>query len=504
MGVSRSGARQGWAVVALVALAMPTLALPPVEALGEQARADIGAGILSAWAWANSGIPASEMRGRVEASGLEVVVYAAPLSTNQNGAAATRAWLDAAGPRPHIVQLDTFKVTGGQPDDAARERKVRELFENYSFLEGKANIRAVVGGNEPMSKAQHGWTNPRQAEDRVRMEYRVWREVHGADALPFCHKLMDTHWSAGMSWAQVEGLWRDAQDAVCYDWYEGKNNTLARLDELRTQGLAKGKPVHVLESAVKYNDPVRLMDYAQRIHTGLGDSFVLFTLLDHNTTGQWQGFAAWLYQDGQWLERAPARMLATVPDVKAPITRALAPAEAKVEDTFNVTWDAFDEKSGVACVDVEARDGAGPWRALLGCTSAARAAVTGTPGHTYHFRARALDRAGHREAMAPTAQASTYVNMPPTADPGPDVALPLAEAITGGVRLDARGSADADGLVVDYCWTWDDRPEVVECGEEPFEGRHFSRVGTYAVTLRVTDDDGRSAEDRLEVRVSLV
>ncbi len=66
--------------------------------------------------------------------------------------------------------------------------------------------------------------------------------------------------------------------------------------------------------------------------------------------------------------------------------------------TFTVTWAGHDVWTGIAAYDVQARDGyEGTWTDWLTGTAATSGAFSGAPGHTYFFRVRARDGAGHQE-----------------------------------------------------------------------------------------------------------
>lgn len=65
--------------------------------------------------------------------------------------------------------------------------------------------------------------------------------------------------------------------------------------------------------------------------------------------------------------------------------------------------------------------------------------------------------------------------------------LPAAPAIGEWVRFDGSGSADSDGSVVSYQWSFGDgTPSVTG----PIVYHQFASAGSYLVTLTVTDDDG--------------
>jgi len=85
------------------------------------------------------------------------------------------------------------------------------------------------------------------------------------------------------------------------------------------------------------------------------------------------------------------------------------------------------------------------------------------------------------------------VNRPPIADAGDDrVILPDTY-----IKLDASGSSDPDGKIESYKW--------VEDGVELSTRKSFNKIfdaGRHEITLRVTDNDGDTGEDTLEILVN--
>jgi uncharacterized repeat protein (TIGR01451 family) len=85
-------------------------------------------------------------------------------------------------------------------------------------------------------------------------------------------------------------------------------------------------------------------------------------------------------------------------------------------NTFTVGWTGGDFYSGLAAYDVQFKDRYnGLWTGWLTSTSTTSATFSGTPGHTYFFRARARDAAGNLGAFrnADEGDASTTVLLTP-------------------------------------------------------------------------------------------
>jgi hypothetical protein len=79
--------------------------------------------------------------------------------------------------------------------------------------------------------------------------------------------------------------------------------------------------------------------------------------------------------------------------------------------TFTVTWEGWDNQSGIWLYDVQSRDGAsGEWADWQHSTTVTSSQFAGQQGHTYYFRARATDRVGNREAWPEEPQAYTTLN----------------------------------------------------------------------------------------------
>ncbi len=81
--------------------------------------------------------------------------------------------------------------------------------------------------------------------------------------------------------------------------------------------------------------------------------------------------------------------------------------------------------------------------------------------------------------------------------PSADFTFSAAEANPLSVTFDASASADADGSVAAYTWTFGDGAT----GEGESVSHVYAAVGTYAVTLTVTDNEGKSSTVEKSVQV---
>jgi len=90
------------------------------------------------------------------------------------------------------------------------------------------------------------------------------------------------------------------------------------------------------------------------------------------------------------------------------------------------------------------------------------------------------------------------LNLPPSADAGPDQTV--TDADNSGdedVTLDGSASVDLDGTIVS--WSWTENAVEIATGETPVV--NFA-VGTYTVTLTVTDDGGETDTDDVIITVN--
>jgi hypothetical protein len=78
---------------------------------------------------------------------------------------------------------------------------------------------------------------------------------------------------------------------------------------------------------------------------------------------------------------------------------------------FSVTWEGEDNQSGVWFYDVQVRDGDGEWAYWQHSTAVTSGQFSGQHGHTYYFRARAVDMVGNREAWPEGSEAHTTLNL---------------------------------------------------------------------------------------------
>ncbi len=72
------------------------------------------------------------------------------------------------------------------------------------------------------------------------------------------------------------------------------------------------------------------------------------------------------------------------------------------------------------------------------------------------------------------------------------------------ILVDGSGSSDADGTLVSYAWDCETDGTIDATGPSPTASCTYAALGTYTVTLVVTDDDGGTATDTGTVNVPAV
>jgi hypothetical protein len=88
-------------------------------------------------------------------------------------------------------------------------------------------------------------------------------------------------------------------------------------------------------------------------------------------------------------------------------------------------------------------------------------------------------------------------NVAPTANAGPDQSVADSDGLAGEVvDLDGSASADSDGSIVSYAWTWSGGSAAGVAAAVSLAD------GITLVTLTVTDDGGDSASDTVAITVA--
>ena len=178
--------------------------------------------------------------------------------------------------------------------------------------------------------------------------------------------------------------------------------------------------------------------------------------------------------------------------VTVPPVAALAALAAGLRSFDAVTLDASGSSDPDGSVATYAWDLDGDGRYDHTDTSPTWSTLAPTAG-TYTVRLKVTDDLG---ASAVTTRPLTVVNRPPTAAlTGPQPAI-RGEAAT----FDASGSADLDGHVTTYDWTFGDGGTATTT--TPTTTHVYAANGTPTAKVKVTDDVGATAEAALPLKVT--
>lgn len=120
-------------------------------------------------------------------------------------------------------------------------------------------------------------------------------------------------------------------------------------------------------------------------------------------------------------------------DATPPVSRVTAATAHAGNSDVDVSWSGSDAGSGISRYSVYVSDNGGPWTLWQNSVATTTAVFAGTAGHTYGFRAQALDAAGNVEPDKSVAEASA------TAAAGGSA----AGGGGGGCTIGAPGQRDA-------------------------------------------------------------
>ncbi len=118
---------------------------------------------------------------------------------------------------------------------------------------------------------------------------------------------------------------------------------------------------------------------------------------------------------------------------------------------------------------------------------------------SYHYRARSRDAAGNLAVSTDRTFTTLTVNLPPTANAGPDQTV-WANSL---VILDGSGSTDPEGALLTYTWTQTTGPTVQLSNSMAMQPSFTpTSTGTYGFSLTVSDGVNLSQPDTVLITVN--
>ncbi|HUQ67231.1 MAG TPA: PKD domain-containing protein [Flavitalea sp.] len=133
-------------------------------------------------------------------------------------------------------------------------------------------------------------------------------------------------------------------------------------------------------------------------------------------------------------------------------------------------------------------------------TAAATTSVNGLIQGTYVFKLKVTDNKGASAEDQVTIVVNAVPNVAPVAKAGANITITLP---TNTVTLNGSGSTDSDGTIATYLWTKVSGPAATIANTAGSSTAINDLVaGTYVFKLKITDNDGASAEDQVTVIVN--
>jgi hypothetical protein len=170
---------------------------------------------------------------------------------------------------------------------------------------------------------------------------------------------------------------------------------------------------------------------------------------------------------------------------------------------FTVTWSGRDDLggSGIAGYNLFVSDDGGDYVLWLEDSPFTQAIFHGEVGHTYAFYSVAIDNVGHRESVPLTADATTYIDIPPVIASLSASRNPVTRG--SGLTLTAEQVTDLDGevVLVEFYrgeelfgvdtnsaggWNWSGSTGNWEPGEHTLSARAQDNDGAWSEYVSVT------------------
>ena len=181
---------------------------------------------------------------------------------------------------------------------------------------------------------------------------------------------------------------------------------------------------------------------------------------------------------------------------QAPIANAGGPYAALQNVTVTVDGSGSTDIDGTLTnFEWDCDDGNGISYVSTGTTSTTFCSYSAVG--TYTVTLRVTDDDGDTDVTTTTVQVSNGV---PVAVAGG----PYTGNKNTNITLDGSASSDADGIIVTYAWDCTSDGSIDVTSSSPTSTCSYSAVGTYTVTLTVTDDYGGTASDTGTVNIPLV
>jgi predicted esterase len=138
--------------------------------------------------------------------------------------------------------------------------------------------------------------------------------------------------------------------------------------------------------------------------------------------------------------------------------------------------------------------------ATIANTAGASTAVNGLVQGTYVFKLKVTDNKGATGEDQVTIVVNPAPNAAPVARAGTDITITLP---TNSITLNGSTSSDGDGTISSYAWTKvSGGVATIASPSSSTTGVSGLVQGTYVFKLKVTDNDGATAEDQISVTVN--
>jgi len=176
------------------------------------------------------------------------------------------------------------------------------------------------------------------------------------------------------------------------------------------------------------------------------------------------------------------------------VAAANQPPVANPGGPYNGTVDVAVQFDGSASSDPDGTIASYSWDFGNGTTgTGATPSATYTEAGTFNVTLTVTDDAGETNSVSTTVEIVAAANQPPVANPGG----PYNGTVDSAVQFDGSASSDPDGTIASY--SWDFGNDTTGTGATP--SATYTEVGTFNVTLTVTDDVGETSSVSTTVEI---